>query len=147
MKAKMNKNTLAIIKPDAFDKRYPILDMIKEFFYVDYAMVFEYTEESAAEFYKELSDKSFFTGLVEHACSGKSLGLILRSREDFDAVLKFRELIGNTDPQKADEGTIRKCFGQELPKNAIHGSDSKESFEKEKELIFAKRIKNDYNIL
>lgn len=78
--------------------------------------------------------KEFFDGLVEFMSSGPVIAAIL---EKDNAVEDFRTLIGNTDPEKAAPGTIRKLFAQSVRKNAIHGSDCDESAERECNFFFA----------
>lgn len=131
-----NEFTLAIIKPDAFDSCIGIRDILMQHFFIEKTKVGKYTREKAEEFYNIHKGQPFFEGLMKHTCSGKCMAMILRSKDGSDAIDTLRKIIGNTDPKKAKEGTIRQLFGTELPKNAIHASDSFESFKREVKLIF-----------
>jgi len=91
--------------------------------------------ELANTFYAEHIGKSFFPQLKSFMLSGKIVGAIL-SRED--AIVKLRELVGNTNFEKAAPGTIRFLFADSFTENAVHASDSPESAERETGLIFPK---------
>ena len=82
------------------------------------------TQEKAAQFYTVHSDKPFFQNLCDFMCSGP---IIVQVLEGDNAILKNREIMGATNPEEADEGTIRKMFALSLEKNSIHGSDSSEN--------------------
>ena len=90
----------------------------------------------AEEFYAIHKSKPFYNDLVEFMSSGSIVAMILKKE---NAVEDFRELIGNTDPSKAKEGTIRKMFAESLQKNAVHGSDSEENAIIESDFFFAKK--------
>lgn len=78
----------------------------------------------ARTFYAIHSDKPFFDELVEYMVSEP---VIVQVLEGDNAVVKYREVMGATDPAKADDGTIRKAFGQSIGENSVHGSDSPEN--------------------
>jgi nucleoside-diphosphate kinase len=80
--------------------------------------------EQAGNFYAVHKERPFYNDLVAYMTSGPVVPLSL---EKDNAVEDFRKLIGATDPTKADEGTIRKLYGQSIENNAIHGSDSDEN--------------------
>ena len=80
--------------------------------------------EKAGEFYAVHKARPFFGELVEFMSSGPIVAAILEKK---NAVADFRQLIGATDPAKADEGTIRKLYAASVGENAIHGSDSDEN--------------------
>ena len=82
------------------------------------------TQEKAAQFYTVHSDRPFFQNLCDFMCSGP---IIVQVLEGDNAILKNREIMGATNPEEADEGTIRKMFALSLEKNSIHGSDSSEN--------------------
>ncbi|MBT3210253.1 MAG: nucleoside-diphosphate kinase [Bacteroidetes bacterium] len=138
----MRNTTFTMIKPSAIEKGYigPILTKIEEagFEIVALKMV-KLRRHHAEEFYAEHEGKPFFEGLVEFMISGRIVAAIL---EKENAVADFRKLIGNTDPTKADEGTIRKLYAKSLQENAIHGSDSDESANRESDFFFSKRERN-----
>lgn len=78
----------------------------------------------ARTFYAVHSERPFFNDLVEYMVSGP---VVVQVLEGENAVLKNRELMGATDPKKADKGTIRADFGEGIERNAVHGSDSQEN--------------------
>ena len=119
-----NDFTFAIIKPNAVKNRYigQILAMINEAgFKISAMKMVKLTKPQAEAFYAIHKEKPFFSKLVEFMISGPIVTLILKHD---NAVGEFRKLIGNTDPAKAEEGTIRKIFAASLQMNAVHGSDS-----------------------
>lgn len=94
------------------------------------------TKEQAEVFYEVHKDRPFFEELTLFMSSGPIIPMIL---EKENAVVDFRELIGATDPTKADPGTIRALFAKSLSENAIHGSDSVENAVIEADYFFAQR--------
>jgi nucleoside-diphosphate kinase len=84
------------------------------------------------------SERGFYGELVAYMSSGPIVAAIL---EKTNAVEDFRTLIGNTDPKKADPGTIRALYATDISANAIHGSDSNENAEIEGNFFFATREK------
>lgn len=120
----MSNRTFTMIKPDAFANGHSgaILDqIIKSGFKVVALKLTALTAEKAGEFYAVHKERPFYGELVEFMSSGPIIAAIL---EKENAVEAFRKLIGATDPAKAEEGTIRKKFAENLGRNAIHGSDS-----------------------
>ena len=91
------------------------------------------TKTEAEEFYKVHQTKPFYNDLCEYLSSGPILVMIL---EKFNAILDNRELMGSTDPKKANEGTIRKKYGISIDKNSVHGSDSLENAKIEIDFFF-----------
>jgi len=119
--------TFSIIKPNAVrtGKTGPILAMINEGGFEIAAMrMVRMTVPQAESFYSIHKGKPFFEGLIEFMTSGPVVVMILRHE---NAVEKFRQLIGATDPKKAEPGTIRKTFAVSVQMNAVHGSDSPEN--------------------
>ena len=113
-----------MIKPDAYAKGNTgnILAMIESAGFRIVAMKKTLlTSERAGEFYAIHRERPFFGELVEFMSSGPIVAAIL---EKDNAVEDFRKLIGATDPAKADEGTIRKKYAENVGRNAVHGSDS-----------------------
>ena len=132
----MKQNTLLLIKPNSTEKNQigSILKMVEENeFVIDQLKMFKMDEDLANAFYAEHLGKGFFDELSAFMRSGKIVGVVL-SREN--AVLKLRELVGNTDCTKAALGTIRSIYGKSIGENAVHASDSIESAEREIGLIF-----------
>jgi nucleoside-diphosphate kinase len=129
--------TFSIIKPNAVrtGKTGPILAMINEGGFEIAAMrMVKITYPQAESFYAVHKGKPFFEGLIEFMTSGPVVVMILRHE---NAVDQFRELIGATDPSKAEPGTIRKTFGVSVQMNAVHGSDSVENAIKEADFFFS----------
>ena len=121
------EQTLSIIKPDAVERN--LENKIKSFFTDNSLKVLKskkikISKEEASEFYKVHQTKPFYDDLCAYLSSGPIIVMIL---EGDNAVLKNRELMGATDPLKAEEGTLRKMYGISIDKNSVHGSDSVEN--------------------
>lgn len=122
----MNR-TLAIIKPDAVERRLigQILERIEEAGFQIRAMrMVRMTKREAEGFYAVHRERPFFQSLTTFMSSGPSVVLAL---EAIDAIRKWRELMGATDPAQAAEGTIRRTFATSIERNATHGSDAPET--------------------
>ena len=133
----MNDITFAIIKPDAVKNNYTgqIYDRIlKAGFTILAAKLKRMSKSEANEFYSIHSDKPFYDELTDFMSSGHSMVLALQKD---NAVLEWRKTIGATNPDEADEGTIRKDFASSLSENAVHGSDSDENAIKEISFFFS----------
>jgi nucleoside-diphosphate kinase len=131
------KYTFSIIKPNVIrtGKTGPILSMINEGGFVISAIkMVQMTLQQAETFYEVHKGKPFFEGLVEFMISGPVVVLILKHE---NAVDEFRKLIGATDPNKAEPGTIRKNFAVSVKMNAVHGSDSDENAVREANFFFS----------
>jgi nucleoside-diphosphate kinase len=121
------ERTFAIIKPDAFAAGHTgaILQRIEQNGFQIRAMKLVHLTRAQAEgFYAVHRDKPFFGQLAEFMSSGPAVLLALEAP---DAIRKWRALMGATNPEKADAGTIRKDFGQSIERNATHGSDAPET--------------------
>ena len=123
----MIEQTLSIIKPDAVERN--LEDKIKSYFEKNNLKIskvkkVKISKEEASEFYKMHQTKSFYENLCNYLSSGSIVVMIL---EGENAILKNRQLIGSTDPIKAEEGTLRKMYGLSIDKNSVHGSDSIET--------------------
>ena len=132
----MLEKTLSIIKPDAVERN--LEDKIKSFFEkndlkISSSKKVKISKEEASEFYKVHQTKPFYSELCNYLSSGPIVVMVL---EGDNAVLKNRELMGATDPQKAEEGTIRKMYGLSIDKNSVHGSDSVENAQIEINFFF-----------
>ena len=130
------EKTLSIIKPDAVERN--LENEIKEIFKNKGFKIIQekkiQIEKSEAErFYKVHETKPFYNDLCAYLSSGPIVVMVL---EGEDAVLKNRKLMGATDPQKAEENTIRKLYGISIDKNSVHGSDSLENAKKEINFFF-----------
>lgn len=120
----MTERTFAIIKPDAVQGGLAgrILVRIEETGFSVRAMRLHHlTKQEAEGFYAVHRERPFFGGLTDFMSSGPCVLLALEAP---DAILKWRTLMGATDPAKAGAGTLRKDFGQSIERNATHGSDA-----------------------
>jgi len=129
--------TFSIIKPDAVrsGKTGPILSMINAAGFEIAAMkMLRLTRQQAEEFYAVHCERGFYQALVEFMTSGPVVVMVLRHD---NAVEQFRKLIGNTDPAKAEPGTVRAEFATDIQMNAVHGSDSDENAKRETEFFFS----------
>lgn len=127
LKTTMGNRTFTMIKPDAFSNGFSgaILDKINAAGFRLVAMkITKLSAEKAGEFYAVHKERPFYGELVEFMSSGPIVAAIL---EKDNAVEDFRKLIGATDPAKAEEGTIRKLYAENVGRNAVHGSDSDEN--------------------
>ena len=120
----MIEQTLSIIKPDAVERN--IDNEIKTFFKKNNLKILKckkvkISKEEASEFYKVHQTKPFYNDLCNYLSSGPIVVMVL---EGENAVAKNRQIMGATDPLKADEGTLRKMYGISIDKNSVHGSDS-----------------------
>jgi len=132
----ITEQTLSIIKPDAVERN--LENKIKSFFTSNDLQIakskkVKISKEEASEFYKIHQTKPFYNDLCNYLSSGPIIVMILEGKS---AVLKNRELMGATDPLKADEGTLRKMYGLSIDKNSVHGSDSIENGKKEINFFF-----------
>ena len=130
------EQTLSIIKPDAVERNLD--NSIKEMFIMNGFKIFKekkiQIEKSEAEkFYKVHETKPFYNDLCSYLSSGPIVVMIL---EKDNAVLENRKLMGATNPQEAEEGTLRKKFGISIDKNSVHGSDSLENAKIEIDFFF-----------
>ena len=134
----MMQRTFAMIKPDAVAAKNSgkIIDMIEKNGFTILGMEkIQLNKEKASEFYAVHKERPFFGELVEFVTSGPVIVLAL---EKENGVLAWRDLMGATDPLKANEGTIRKIFGKNIGNNATHGSDAPETAHVELGLFFPK---------
>lgn len=125
------QRTLSIIKPDAMEKNHAgaILAMFQKSGFVVRGMkMLHLTRAQAEGFYAEHKGRGFFDELTTFMSRGPITVLCL---EREDAIAKYREVIGATDPGKAAEGTVRKLYGANVGENAVHGSDSEASAARE----------------
>ena len=130
------EETLSIIKPDGVGKKI-IGTIFKRFEDAGLEIVnirrLTLTTEKAGEFYYMHKDRPFYPELVKYMTYGPCVPFVIKGE---NAILKVRELMGATDPSEADAGTIRADFADSIDKNIIHGSDSKESAEREVSFFF-----------
>ncbi len=132
----MKEKTLAIIKPDAVASGYTeeIIDTIEDHgFDILRMQKMHLTKDQAEKFYAVHKNRSFFGELVTFMTSGP---IVVMALEKDNAIKTWRDLMGVTDPAKAEEGTIRKKFGKNIGENATHGSDSPENAKAEVVFFF-----------
>ena len=135
--SKLVERTLSIVKPDAVAKNL-IGEICSRFekggLAIVAAKMVRLTPDAAAGFYAEHRGKPFYEPLVDYMCSGPVVVQVLEGR---DAIAVNRALMGATDPTQAAPGTIRADFAQSIDANAVHGSDSQASAEREIAYFFA----------
>ena len=130
------EKTLSIIKPDAVERN--LTKNIQEYFLKNNFKILkekkiQITKDEAAEFYKVHQTKPFYDRLCNYLASGPIVVMVLEG----ESVIKAnRDLMGSTDPSKAEKGTIRGEYGISIDKNSVHGSDSAENAEKEINFFF-----------
>ena len=130
------ERTFAIIKPDAVQKRLAgkILARIEDAGFTVRAMRLQHLSKAEAEgFYAVHRQRPFFGELTEFMSSGPCVLLALEAP---DAIRKWRDTMGPTDPAKAAPGTLRRDFGESIGRNATHGSDAPETAAFELEYFF-----------
>ena len=130
------EETLSIIKPDAMERK--LENKIKNIFIKNNFEIIrekkvKLEKKDAELFYQVHETKPFYNDLCNYLSSGPVLVMVLKKD---NAILENRKIMGATNPNEADPGTIRKEFGISIDKNSIHGSDSKENAEKEIRFFF-----------
>ena len=133
----MIERTLGIIKPDAVSKGYAgkILAIIEEKgFKIVGLKKIKLTKEKAEGFYYVHKEKPFFNSLTDFMSEGPIIVMVL---EKENAISEWRALMGATNPENAEEGTLRKMFAENIERNAVHGSDSPESAKYEISYFFS----------
>ncbi|MFP4547909.1 MAG: nucleoside-diphosphate kinase [Fidelibacterota bacterium] len=128
--------TFANLKPDCVQRKLTgkVIEYIEDHgFEILRIRKTRLSRKFAEEFYAAHKDKPFFERLIEMMTSGPCIPLVLRKE---NAIEDFRKIIGNTDPEKAAKGTLRQLYGTNVTYNIIHGSDSKESVQREITFFF-----------
>jgi len=132
------ERTLSIIKPDAVNKNI-IGNILTRFEKADLKIIAlkmtELDKKTAGEFYAVHKERPFYKDLVEFMSSGLVVVSVL---EGEDAIQKNRDLMGATNPEDADRGTIRADFAESIEANAVHGSDGPETAKEEITFFFPK---------
>jgi nucleoside-diphosphate kinase len=132
------QRTLAIIKPDAVRAKNSgkIIDLVERegFTIVDLKKI-TLSQEDVAQFYQAHKDKGFFTELADFMTSGPVIVMVL---EKINGIQAWRNLMGATNPSEAKPGTIRKLFGSNVGRNAVHGSDAVQTAREEIKFFFEK---------
>ena len=125
--SKLSNRTLAILKPDCVEKELvgQVIQKINEAGFRILAMkMTRLTKDSAGGFYEIHKERPFFNDLLAYMTSGPCIPVAL---EKENAVQEFRKFIGATNPENAEEGTIRKLYAESIERNIVHGSDSDEN--------------------
>ena len=121
------QRTLSIIKPDAMEARNAgaiIARLLEEGFDIKGMRQLHLSRAQAEGFYEVHRGRPFYDDLVVFMSRGPIIVMALEAEE---AIAKYREVIGATDPAKAADGTIRKLYGKDVGENAVHGSDAPET--------------------
>tara|TARA_X000000368_G_scaffold248087_1_gene195922 strand:- start:502 stop:912 length:411 start_codon:yes stop_codon:yes gene_type:complete len=130
------EQTLSIIKPDAVERNLESEiknEFINKGFKITKEKKIKLAKSEAEEFYKVHETKPFYNDLCAYLSSGPIIVMVL---EKESAVTSNRELMGATDPKKAEGGTLRKKYGISIDKNSVHGSDSLENAKNEINFFF-----------
>ena len=131
------KKTLSIIKPDAIESKYhgKIIDFLEnKGFNIVAQKKLKLSKVQAEAFYDIHKERPFFKDLVDFMISGEIVAQVLEAE---NAVLFYREVMGDTNPEKAENDTLRKLYGTNIQCNAVHGSDSDENATKEISFFFS----------
>ena len=133
----MKEQTFSLIKPNAMKKNKvgAILNVFQEkgLEIVGLKMI-HVSQELCEKFYEEHKERPFFGSLVEFITSSPVIVMVLSGE---NAISRVREIMGDTDPEKAQKGTLRFEYGDSLGENAVHGSDSVKSAQREISLFFS----------
>ena len=133
----MLQRTFSIIKPDAV-KRNLIGEIVarleKNGLQIVASKMIHLSQKDATGFYAEHEGRPFYPTLIEFMTSGPVIVQVLEGEE---AIANYRKVMGATDPEQADEGTIRKDFALTMQQNSVHGSDSPESASREISFFFS----------
>ena len=130
------ERTLSIIKPDGVQKNL-IGEIVGRFeragLQIVAAKMLQLSRQQAEGFYAVHSERPFFNDLVNYMTSGP---VVVQALQGEDAINRNREIMGATDPAKADEGTIRADFAESIEENIVHGSDGHDTAKEEIEFFF-----------
>ena len=132
------ERTLMLIKPDAVKKGVEgkIIALVQEKGFKLVALKkLKLTKEQAKQFYIVHKDRPFYDELCDFMSSGPIVAMVW---EGENAIARIREIMGATNPEEAEEGTLRKLYGTNIGENAVHGSDSPESAEYEIPFFFSR---------
>ncbi|MBK3331452.1 nucleoside-diphosphate kinase [Persephonella atlantica] len=132
------ERTLMLIKPDAVKKGVEgkiIAHVQEKGFKLVALKKLRLTKEQAQQFYYVHKERPFFEELCEFMSSGPIVAMVW---EGENAIEEIRKIMGATNPEEAEEGTLRKLYGTNIGENAVHGSDSKESAQFEIPFFFSR---------
>ncbi len=129
--------TFANLKPDCVERNLTgkVIDFIEsKGFEIIKMQKMKLSKIQAEEFYKDHVGKPFYKGLIEMMTSGPCIPMVLKKKH---AVEEFRKIIGNTDPEIAEDGTLRHLYGTTVRRNVVHGSDCESSALREITFFFS----------
>jgi nucleoside-diphosphate kinase len=132
----MQQRTLSMIKPDATQRNLTgkiISKLEGGGLKIVAAKMLHLSKQQAGEFYVEHKDKVFYNTLIENMIAATIIVQVLQAE---DAIALNRKIMGSTDPETAETGTVRKDFAISMQKNSVHGSDSVESAAREIAFFF-----------
>ena len=132
------EKTLIFLKPDCYENKVigkVIAEIEKNDFEIVALKMVKLSKKQVEEFYAVHREKPFYDSLVEFVSRGPIIAIVLQGE---DIVPRVRKMMGATDPEKAEEGTIRKKYATSIEVNVVHGSDSLENAEKEIAFFFPK---------
>ncbi|WP_457639417.1 nucleoside-diphosphate kinase [Persephonella sp.] len=132
------ERTLMLVKPDAVKKGVEgkiIAHVQEKGFKLVALKKLKLTKEQAGQFYYVHRERPFYEELCEFMSSGPIVAMVW---EGENAIERIRQIMGATNPEEAEEGTLRKLYGTNIGENAVHGSDSKESAEFEIPFFFSR---------
>jgi nucleoside-diphosphate kinase len=130
------EQTLSIIKPDAVQSNHIgniIARLEKSGLRIAAIKMVQLSKDQAGKFYQVHRERPFYPALVDFMSSGPVVVMVLEGQ---NAVAKNREVMGATDPQKANQGTIRADFAESVTRNAVHGSDAAQTAKDEIDFFF-----------
>jgi nucleoside-diphosphate kinase len=137
-----SERTLFLIKPDGVAKRLVgkiVHEIEKAGFEIVALQMMKLSTKKAEELYRAHKGKIFYLPLIRFVTSGPLVALIL---ERHDAVRALREIVGATDPEQAQEGTLRRRFGTDVQKNAVHAAETEKDAEREIPVLFGENPQN-----
>ena len=146
------EKTFVMIKPDGVQRNL-VGEIISRFerkgFKITSLKLMEVSRETAAQHYVEHKDKPFYNGLLEHISASPVVAMTLEGK---NVIAKVRKMVGATNPDDAEPGSIRGDYAVEVGKNIVHASDSPESAKRETSLFFKEEellsyAKNDESLL
>jgi nucleoside-diphosphate kinase len=140
--SRRSERTLLVIKPDGVAKRLVgeiVHEVEKAGFQILALEMMRLSTEKAEELYRAHKGKTFYLPLIDFVTSGPLVALIL---ERNDAVRGLREIVGATDPERAQEGTLRRRFGTDVQKNAVHAAETEKDAEREIPILFGENPQN-----
>ncbi|HCB69237.1 MAG TPA: nucleoside-diphosphate kinase [Persephonella sp.] len=132
------ERTLMLVKPDAVRRNLEgkiIAHVQEKGFKLVALKKLKLTKEQAQQFYIVHKDRPFYDELCEFMSSGPIVAMVW---EGENAISRIREIMGATNPEEAEEGTLRKLYGTNVGENAVHGSDSPESAKVEIPFFFSR---------